>query len=103
MPGSRDEWPASGTMCSVISGQTFFSSYAVVAWQRPPQGTVRQHPLPHVHSASIVNMEEGHTKSSESIFRLILILGNSASTCPMQNVWEKASTYLTFETIFRSK
>lgn len=31
VPGSREEWPASGTMCSVISGHTFFNAYAVVA------------------------------------------------------------------------
>ena len=33
VPGSRDEWPASGTMCSVASGQTFLRAYAVVAGQ----------------------------------------------------------------------
>ena len=32
VPGSREEWPASGTMCSAISGQTFFNAYAVVAY-----------------------------------------------------------------------
>lgn len=33
MPGSRDECPAPGTMCSVISGQTFFNAYAVVGYK----------------------------------------------------------------------
>lgn len=31
VPGSREECPASGTICKVISGQTFFKAYAVVA------------------------------------------------------------------------